>query len=172
MNCCGSWGHKESDMTERLNWTESAFLQDSNPSFMAWDTRLVQRLSQNTSCGWGAWCHSLTSETFLSFINRLLVTSPWRRKRHPTPVSLPGESHGRRSLVGYSPRGHKESDTTERFFTFTLLESAIQSEVSQKEKQRGRDGWMASSTQRTWVWASSRRWWRRREPGVLQSMGS
>ena len=32
----------------------------------------------------------------------------------PTPVFLPGESHGRRSLVGYSPRGRKESDTTER----------------------------------------------------------
>ena len=31
----------------------------------------------------------------------------------PTPVFLPGESHGERSLVGYSPRGCKESDTTE-----------------------------------------------------------
>ena len=39
---------------------------------------------------------------------------PWRRTWQPTPVLLPGESHGRRSLVGYSPRGHKESDTTER----------------------------------------------------------
>ena len=39
---------------------------------------------------------------------------PWRRKWQPTPVFLPGESHGRGSLVGYSPRGRKESDTTER----------------------------------------------------------
>ena len=38
---------------------------------------------------------------------------PWRRKWQPTPGFLPGESHGRRSLVGYSPRGRKESDTTE-----------------------------------------------------------
>ena len=39
-----------------------------------------------------------------------------RRKRqwHPTPVLLPGKSHGRRSLVGCSPWGRKESDTTER----------------------------------------------------------
>ena len=37
----------------------------------------------------------------------------WRRKWQPTPVFLPGESHGQRSLVGYSPWGHKESDTTE-----------------------------------------------------------
>ena len=39
---------------------------------------------------------------------------PWRRKWQPAPVFLPGESHGQRSLVGYSPRGRKESDTTER----------------------------------------------------------
>jgi len=38
---------------------------------------------------------------------------PWRRKWQPTPVFLPGESHGGRSLVGYSPWGCKESDTTE-----------------------------------------------------------
>ena len=31
----------------------------------------------------------------------------------PTPVFLPGESHGQRSLVGYSPQGHTELDTTE-----------------------------------------------------------
>ena len=39
---------------------------------------------------------------------------PWRRKRPPTPVLLPWKSHGQRSLVGYSPWGHKESDTTEQ----------------------------------------------------------
>ena len=37
----------------------------------------------------------------------------WRRKWHSTPVFLPGRSHGQRSLVGYSPWGHKELDTTE-----------------------------------------------------------
>ena len=36
----------------------------------------------------------------------------WRRKWQPTPVPLPGKSHGRRSLVGYSPWGRKELDTT------------------------------------------------------------
>ena len=35
-----------------------------------------------------------------------------RRQWQPTPVLLPGESHGLRSLVGYSPKGRKESDTT------------------------------------------------------------
>ena len=42
---------------------------------------------------------------------------PWRRKWQPTPVFLPGESHGQRSLAGCSPRGRKESDTTERLST-------------------------------------------------------
>ena len=36
---------------------------------------------------------------------------PWRRKRQLTPVFLPGESHGQRSLAGYGPWGHKESDS-------------------------------------------------------------
>ena len=39
---------------------------------------------------------------------------PWRRKWQPTPVFLPGEFHGQRSLADYNPWGCKESDTTER----------------------------------------------------------
>ena len=39
---------------------------------------------------------------------------PWRWKWQPTPLFLPGESHGWKSLVGYSPQGRKESDMTER----------------------------------------------------------
>ena len=39
---------------------------------------------------------------------------PWRRTWQPTPVFLSGESRGQRSLEGYSPRGHTESDMTER----------------------------------------------------------
>ena len=38
---------------------------------------------------------------------------PWRRAWQPTPVFLPGKSHRQRSLVGYSPWGHKELDMTE-----------------------------------------------------------
>ena len=37
-----------------------------------------------------------------------------RRQWHPTPVLMPGKSHGWRSVVGYSPWGRKELDTTER----------------------------------------------------------
>ena len=39
--------------------------------------------------------------------------SPWRRKWPPTPVFLPGEFHGQRSMASYSPWGHKESDMIE-----------------------------------------------------------
>ena len=45
---------------------------------------------------------------------------PWRRKWQSTPALLSGKSHGQRSLIGYSPWGRKESDTTERLhFTFS-----------------------------------------------------
>ena len=43
-----------------------------------------------------------------------LGRSPGRRKWQPIPVFLPGESHGQRSLAGYSPRGPKELDMTEQ----------------------------------------------------------
>ena len=44
---------------------------------------------------------------------------PWRRKWQPAPVFLPGKSNGQRSLGGYSPQGHKESDVTERLSAHT-----------------------------------------------------
>ena len=48
-------------------------------------------------------------------------SSKRRRQWHPTPVLLPGKSHGWRSLVGCSPWGRKESDTTERLhFQFSF----------------------------------------------------
>ena len=50
-----------------------------------------------------------------------LMVKHRRRQWHPTPVLLPGKSHGRRSLVGWSPWGREESDTTERLhFHFSL----------------------------------------------------
>ena len=44
----------------------------------------------------------------------------WKGEWQPTPVFLLGEFYGQRSLVGYSPWGHKESGMTERLNTFTL----------------------------------------------------
>ena len=62
---------------------------------------LVAQTVKHLSTMWETWVQSLGQEV------------PWRRKREPTPVLLPRKSHGRRSLVGYSPRGCKESDMTE-----------------------------------------------------------
>ena len=61
---------------------------------------------------------------------------PWRRKWQPTPV--PGKFHGWRSLVGYSPWGRKESDTTEQLhFHFSL--SVCQILYSGGQSQSGND---------------------------------
>ena len=55
---------------------------------------VTQRLKQCRRPGFDPWVRKI----------------PWRRKWQPTPVFLPGKSHGQRSLVGCGPRGHKESD--------------------------------------------------------------
>ena len=55
------------------------------------------------------------------FYKMEIVNILQRRQWHPTPVLLPGKSRGRRSLVGCSPWGHQELDTTERLqFQFSL----------------------------------------------------
>ena len=46
--------------------------------------------------------------------NVIIHIKCWRRKWQSTPVFLPGEFHGQKNLVGYSPWSHKELDTTER----------------------------------------------------------
>ena len=51
--------------------------------------------------------------------------TPWRRKWQPTPIFLPGKFHGQRSLVGYSPRGHKDSDMAEQVSKFQLLADQV-----------------------------------------------
>ena len=49
----------------------------------------------------------------------MLIISYWRKKWETHSSILPGESHGQRSLVGYSPRSQKESDTTQYTHTHT-----------------------------------------------------
>ena len=55
------------------------------------------------------WATSLSFYGFDPWFGKI----PWRRKRLPTLVFLSGKSHGQRSLVGYSPQGHKELDMNE-----------------------------------------------------------
>ena len=91
-----------------------------------------------------------TSLSLFSFMH-------WRRKWQPTPVFLPGESHGRKSLVGCGPWDHKESDTTERLhFRFSLLcigeGNGNPLQCSCLESPRDRGAWWAS------IYGVSQRW--------------
>ena len=74
------------------------------------------------------YCWSLTCR-ILSIALLACKMSARRRQWHPTPIFLPGESHGRRSLVGCSPWGHK-SQTRLSDFTFTFHFHALEKEMA------------------------------------------
>ena len=59
-------------------------------------------------------------------VNSFAAASADRRKWQPAPVFLPGEFHGQRCLVGYSPRGSKEPDMTEQRSTHPQTEKLDQ----------------------------------------------
>ena len=59
-------------------------------------------------------------------VHSLGWADPLEKEMATTPVFLPGKSHGQRSLAGYSPWGHKESDATERLH-FTLGSLVVRS---------------------------------------------
>ena len=68
-----------------------------------------------------SWTNEKLQCKVTSAILEVCTEAEWRRQWHPTPVLLPGKSHGWRSLVGCSPWGHQESDTTEHLhFHFSL----------------------------------------------------
>ena len=72
-----------------------------------------------------------------------------RRRWHPTPVFLPGKSHGRRSLVDCSPWGREESDTTERLHSHFSLSCIGEGngnplQCSCLENPRDRGAWWAA----------------------------
>ena len=81
--------------------------------------------------------------------NRSSYAFPRRRRWHPTPVLLPGKSHGRRTLVGCSPWGLEESDMTERLhFHFSLScigeENGTPPQCSCLENPRDGGAWWAA----------------------------
>ena len=91
-----------------------------------------------------------THKCSLTFIRILFfLEHMWRRQWQPTPVLLPGKSHGRRSLVGCSPWGHWELDTTEQLhFHFSLScmgeGNGNPLQCSCLEKPRDRGAWWAA----------------------------
>ena len=101
------WGCKESGMIERLHFTQRA-------SQVSLEVMNLPASAEDKRCRFDPW----------------VGTIPWNRKWHPTPLFLPGEAHGQRSLAGYSPRSHKELDTTGRLtlsFSFNKLKPSIKS---------------------------------------------
>ena len=108
---------------------------------------------------WVSVCSSPTLNPFsvynLTFLNKFKQRRQW----HPTPVFLPGKSHGRRSLVGCSPWGCKKLDMTERLhFHFSL--SCIGEgngnplQCSCLENPRDRGAWWAAiyGVAQSWTW--------------------
>ena len=68
----------------------------------------------------------------------------WKRKWQPTPVLLPGEVHEQRSLAGYSPWGHKESDMTEQL-TLTMSFPAFNTTSCRQSYNTALLPWLTSS---------------------------
>ena len=97
----------------------------------------------------------LTTESPGKSHKMLCIPFIQRRQWHPTPVLLPGKSHGRRSLVGCSPWGRWESDTTERLhFQFSLScigeENGNPLQCSCLENPRDEGAWWGSLVGRLW----------------------
>ena len=82
-----------------------------NPPCNAGNVSLIPGQGTSGSAGKESACNAggLQKHRFNPWVRK----APWRKKWQPTPVFLPGKSHGQRSLAGYSPWGRKESDVTE-----------------------------------------------------------
>ena len=132
--------HKESKIG-RQNWTKvgqkvqtfsykwalglsSAKARAPHSSALAWKIPWTEEPGGLQSMGsWRVghdWATSLSLFTFMH----------WRRKCHPTPVLLPGKSHGRRSLVGYTVHGVAKSRTRLSDFTLTFHFHASEKEMA------------------------------------------
>ena len=82
--------------------------------------RISYRVGQSDKC-------------FLYIICWIFYQLQWRRKWQPTPVFMPGESRGQRSLVGCSPQGPKESDTTEQLRVPSASSNSLEFRKERKE---------------------------------------
>ena len=97
---CRLWGHTELDTTEVTCLAAAAHAKPTSLmdtwSFPWWLRR-------------SSICLQCRKPRFSPWIGKI----PWTRKWQPTPVFLPGDAHGQRSLVGYNPWACQESDTPE-----------------------------------------------------------
>ena len=140
--CCDAWGHKESDTTERLNWTE------------------LKNIGVRVS-------FQISAFVFFKYIPR-----SWTARRSNQSILKeisPGISW-EGMMLKLKPQyfGHllRRADSLEK----TLMLGRIG--AGGEGDDRGWDGWMASLTRWTWVWVNSGSWWWTGRPGVLRFMGS
>ena len=91
----GAWWAAVHGVTESWAWLSANTLRNHHTVLHS-DCANLHSYQQCRRCGFNCWVGKI----------------PWRRKWQPTPVFLPGKSHGQRSLAGYRPWGQKESDMT------------------------------------------------------------
>ena len=122
----GSWGRSclSLGVTTECLWMDGPQSRQS-PSFKEQWERLPNWLSgQESACQ----CRRHKRHGFDLWVRKI----PWRRKWQLTPVFLPRESHGQRSLVGFSPWGRKEPDTTEQLSAHEwLIPFGVQQKLTQ-----------------------------------------
>ena len=91
--------------TQFLNkWGNTIFCSWLNDPIL-WGASQVVLVVKEPACQ----CRRLKRHQFDPWVGKI----SWKRKWQPTPVFLPGESHGQKILAGYSPQGHKALDMTE-----------------------------------------------------------
>ena len=152
-------------------WTEGmqtdifvSFLITDRNHLWSWSLKFAVgfSLSLMLFISWGSYLLFLVHWEFLSrngsriLLNAcyvpIMVIIPWRRKWQPTPVFLPEEFCGQRSLVGCSPWGCKESDTTEHAHNTTQGHHIVFLLVCQCEKL----DWVLNQS---WIPGLNPTWW-------------
>ena len=114
--CCSPWGLKESDMTEQLSWTETHSQSSALNHYsliQEFISKTKEKILLRTKVPGGSDGKRICLQYGRPRFDHWVCKIPWGREWQPTPVFLPGESHGQRSLAGCNPWGHKELDTTE-----------------------------------------------------------
>ena len=112
------------------------------------------------------------TDAFKLWSGRRLLRVPWTARR--SNQSMLKEISPEYSLEGPMLK-LKLQHFGHLMWRMDSLEKTLMLDKIEGRRRRGRqrwDGWMASSTQWTWVWASSESWWWTGRPGMLQSMGS
>ena len=146
-----------------MNWDHSS---------QSWTWNILQLFP--TVCGWEAWTiekvEHLKSNAFKVWCWRRLLKVPWTARR--SNQSILKEINPEYSLEGLMLKLKLLATWCEEPTLWKTPWCWERLKAGGEGNNRGWDGWMASPTQWTWVWANSRRWWRTGKPGVLQSMGS